>query len=114
VIPALPPREASEEEVRAWVKVAIQALDETPRERNWRFRAIGSSYAEAMVDAPRTARVGLKLPVGEWRIVREVAKERGIGVETLVRRGFATWLVAIGDVDPASIPSLGRGGMLRS
>jgi len=112
VIPDLPSTEATDDEVRAWVRSAMLALDSTEPRRNWRFRAIGSSYAEAMADAPRDARLGLKVPVGEMRILRVVAKERGIGVEQLVRRAFATWLVAIGDVDPASIPYLSRGGML--
>jgi hypothetical protein len=113
VIPALPAREATDDEVKAWVKVAVQALDATDRQRNWRFRALGSSYAEALADSPREARLGLKIPVGEMRIVREVAKERGIGTEQLMRRAFATWLVAIGEVDPEAIPYLTKGGMLR-
>jgi len=112
MIPALPPREATDDEVKAWVRTAIRALDSTERQRNWRFRALGCSVGEAMADAPRDGRVGLKIPVGEMRILREVAKERGFRVETLVRRALATWLVAVADVDPEELPFLAHGGML--
>lgn len=111
-LPSLPPVEATDDEVRAWVRAAMQAVDAVPRRKNWRFRALGCSYGEAMADAPRTGRVGLEIPVGEMRILRELAAERGIGVETLVRRALATWMSAIGDVDPDSIPTLARGGIL--
>lgn len=108
----LPPTEATDDEVRAWVRMACIALEQTPRVRNWKFKALGMSTGEALADAPRDGRIGFAVPVGEMRILRVLAKERGIGVEPLVRRGFATWMCAVGDVDPEDVPSLGRGGML--
>lgn len=108
----LPPVEATDDQVKAWVRTAINALETTPRARNWRWRALGMSVGEAMVDAPRTGRIKVEIPVGEMRILREMAAERSIGVETMVRRGFATWACAIAELDREDAPSLTRGGML--
>lgn len=108
----LPPAGATDDEVAAWVRMAILALDDTPTRTNWRYRAIGSSVGEALAQAPDTARLGMRIPVGEWRIVREIAARRALGVEVLARRALGTWMVAVERVEPRAIPHLTRGGML--
>lgn len=108
----LPPRNATDEEVAAWVKAAVQALDDTERKPNWRYRALEMSMGEALAEAPRFTRLTVKVPVGEMRIVRDVAKRREMPVDPMLRRAFGTWLVAVEGVDPVLLPWLTKGGIL--
>lgn len=110
----LPSPEATEAEVAAWVRVQVRALDEdTMRRRNWRYRALGMSVGEALAQAPTVTRVAVPIPAGEYRIVKDVAAERGVAMEPFVRRALGTWLVAVASVDPGAIPTLVKGGLLR-
>lgn len=110
----LPPSGATEDEVAAWVRAAILAIDDTPNRRNWRYRAIGQPMGQAIAEgAPRNARVGMRIPIGEWRIIRDIATRRDLGMEVLCRRAFGTWMVAVERIDPVEIPYMTRGGMLR-
>jgi hypothetical protein len=108
----LPGVEASEAEVREWVAYQMTVIDETPRHPRWRYRAAGP-MGEALADAPRSFRLNLRVPVGEMRVLRDVAASRGIGADTLARRAIGTWLVAVGEVDPAALPYFCRGGLVR-
>jgi len=109
----LPPREASDDEVRAWVRTTMIALDDTERKSNWRFRAVGMSLGEALAEAPRDVRVTISLPVGEARLVSDAAKARGIPRDAFIRRVLGTWMVAMEECEPSAIPALLVGGLIR-
>lgn len=110
----LPSSEATEAEVAAWVRVQVNALDDGAlRRKNWRYRALGMSVGEALAQAPTVTRVAIPVPAGEYRILKDVAAERGLAMEPFTRRILGTWLVAVAGVEPAAIPSLTKGGLLR-
>ena len=109
----LPPREATDEEVRAWVRMTVGAMDTTERVSTWRYRALGMTRGEAMLGAPTHSRVSLKIPVGEARLVADCAKDHGLTRDVYARRVLGTWLACFDEVDPDSIPALLRGGMIR-
>ena len=109
----LPPREASDDEVRAWVRATVHAMDDTPRVSTWRYRALGMTMGDAMLGAPSHSRLSIKLPVGEARMVADAAKDRGLSRDVYVRRIVGTWLATFDNVDPESVPTLLLGGMIR-
>lgn len=96
----------------AYVRTALAALDASPRVARWRARAMGGNRTDILAEASPDVRLGLKVPVGEMRIVRDVARERGIGAETMFRRGFGTWMAAMTELDPGDLPYFLRGGLL--
>jgi len=72
--------------------------------------SIGQAIA---ADTERYTRLNVRMPVTEARLISEAAKRHGTTRDPFIRRVLATWLVAMEDVDPRSIPSLSRGGLLR-
>jgi len=109
----LPPVEASDDEVRAWVRTSMIALDDTKRKSTWRFNALGMSLGEALADAPRDVRVTIVVPVGEARLISDAAKARGIPRDAFIRRVLGTWMVAMEDCDPDAVPALLVGGLIQ-
>ena len=96
-------------EIAAYVRAALAAIDMTPRKRNWRQRALGMSQPDALAMVPGDYRLSLKVPLGEMRLLRDAATERGIGVEQLVRRALGTWMTVAG----YDVPFLTSGGLIR-
>jgi len=91
----------------------MEALDDSPRLANWKFRAMGCSLGEALAEAPRDARITLRLPVGEVRYFTDAARRHGLGRDTFARRVLGTWMVAMEGVEPDDIPFTFKGGILR-
>ena len=113
MIPSLPSREASDDEVVAWVRAAMIALDDVKPERYWRRRALGGNYGEALALPRPAARIGLRMSLDEKAIIVRLAERHGIGVETYMRRLLGTALVAVERVEPDALPALLLGGMIR-
>jgi len=109
----LPSREADADEVAAWVRSAMIALDDTPRERMWRWRALGGNYGDAVAGAPGMARLGIRITLDEKRLLSRIAADRGLPMETYVRRLLGTAIVAVDRVDPDALPFILNGGMIR-
>jgi len=78
----LPPSDATEKEVAAWVRAAVANLDDEQRKRNWRYYALGMTMGQAIAMAPEVSRLGFRVPTPEFRIVRQVARDRGLLVRT--------------------------------
>jgi hypothetical protein len=95
----------------AWVKTELAALDATPRERNWRRRAIGGTVGSVMAEVPLHTKLDLRVPRTEMRVLREAAERRGIGVRTYLRRAIATCLLCDG-WSPESMAYFAEGGLL--
>jgi len=109
----LPPVEASDEEVRAWVRTTMIAMDDTPRRSTWRFNALGMSLGEALAEAPRDVRITLTVPVGEARLISDAAKARSIPRDAFIRRIIGTWMVAMEGLASEDVPMLTGGGLIR-
>jgi hypothetical protein len=101
-----------DDEVVAYVQTALAALDTSPRVARWRARAMGGNRTDILAESPPAVRFGLKVPVAEMRLVRDAARARDIGAETMFRRGFGTWMAAMTELDPGDLPYFLRGGLL--
>ncbi len=59
--------------IEEWVSRELAALDETPRVKMWRHRAVGGTMAQVMAGVERERRIELHIPLAEWRLIRDVA-----------------------------------------
>lgn len=75
-----------------WVREQLEALDTTPRNRNWRHRALGMTMGEALATAPRESTLTLLIPVAEMRLLSDAAKRRELTPTRYVRRAVGTIL----------------------
>ena len=89
-----------------WVRDRLNELDVTPRKPNWRYRASGMTQGQAAALAPRVVTLNLRIPVGEMRIVNDVAARRGVSASKLIRRCVGTILVACEDYPVEAVPFL--------
>ena len=102
---------ANDDDIKAWVDRALAALDDTPRVARWRTNALGMPRTVAMATAPRMARLDISVPVGEWRIIKDVAQSHGLGPRQWVRKALATMCLVEG-VNPDMVPWLAGGGII--
>lgn len=104
--------EGDDAAVAAWVRERLAEMDDTPRNKMWRTRAQGMPFSVAMSYAPTIYRLDLRIPVGEMRVLNDVAKSRGLPTRTYLRRAVATVMVACDGVDPSMIPSMVQTGLI--
>lgn len=110
---ALPGPDATDEEVAAWVHEALIAIDARPRHRMWRWRAVGGNLADALADAGlRDARLDIRVPVSEMRVITAVCRAREIGPRAYLRRAFGTMLVVCDGLEPSDVPGMCAGGLI--
>lgn len=110
----LPPLSATEAELSSWVGMVITALDDTPRRVNWRWRALGRrNLTEVLAEAPTHYNLRLQLPIGEQRIIADLARSRGLGLQPYARRLMGSALAAIEGLEYDDVPYLLKGGLLR-
>lgn len=98
--------------IRRAIDEVLAEMDDTPRNRAWKFRALGTTNSEALADVPRGVRLDMRLSIPEMRVLRTVAADRGISVRGYARRAVGTVLIACDDVDPDAIMGLAKGGMI--
>lgn len=98
--------------IAAWVSARLAEFDDSPRDKAWRRKALGMPRPVALAMAPREYRLDLRIPVGEMRLVNDVAKAHGLGTRTYLRRVLATMMVVVDDVDPEMLPYLAHGGLI--
>lgn len=109
----LPPLD-DDEAVSRWIEHELIALDESAHERYWRFRAGGTPAAALAAVDLREIRIDMKVPVGEARMINDVAAGRGLKTRTYVRRALGSILVVCDGLSPDDVPSLlGEDGVIR-
>jgi hypothetical protein len=108
----LPPNEVTDEDIAALVGAWMEHLDARPRNPMWRYRALGTTVAQAVADAPVTGTVTLHPPHGELRVVRKLARDRQLDLATYIRRLVGSMLVVAEDVKPDHAPWWTKDGLI--
>ena len=98
--------------VRAYIDERLARLDTTPRSRTWRRNALGMDKADAIAEAPRFSRIGIRLTVSEVRVLRHCAARRDMTLSSWLRAALATAAVACDDVPIDEVPTLATAGLL--
>ena len=101
-----------DERVVKWVRERLDELDTTPRNRNWRNRALGMTKAEAAALAPRDVVFTLHVPVGEMRLINDAARRRDLAPARFVRLAIGTILVVCDGLPQDAMTYLLDGGLI--
>jgi hypothetical protein len=108
------PVDADDATVAAWIERVLTAMDQTPRNPRWRYRATGMTMAEALgQESLREARLDVKITVGEARMVHQAAAARGIATRAYMKQAIGTVMAVCDGVPPGELPSLLKHGLVK-
>jgi hypothetical protein len=108
------PVDADDATVAAWIERVLVAMDQTPRNQRWRYRATGMTMAEALGhESLRDARLDVRITLGEARMVNDAARARDVGTRTFMKQSIGTILAVCDGVPPEELPSMLKHGLVR-
>ena len=108
----LPPSDADDVQIAAWVRAAMSAMDNSPHQRFWRRRVLGTARHEVIANGGAYYRLDLKVPIDDMRQILAAARERELPVRTWTRQALATAMVVCEGVHPDDVPWISGQGLL--